>query len=136
MSAASTPLRDVDDAPPRERAKPQGMALPFDVVLVLGVIGLAICSLVAIKSSTADDIKGDPTYYFERQLIFFCVGGVLSLALVKLDYSRLRPARWWIYGFLMFSIIAVKLIGVTAKGSQRSIAFGPFQYQASESARS
>ncbi|HWI71744.1 MAG TPA: FtsW/RodA/SpoVE family cell cycle protein, partial [Baekduia sp.] len=132
MSAASTPLRDIDDAPPRERSRPQGMALPFDVVLVLGVIGLAICSLVAIKTSTADDIAGDPTYYYKRQLIFFVVGGVLSLALIRLDYSRLRAARWWIYGFLMVSILAVKVMGTVAKGAQRSIAVGPFQFQASE----
>jgi rod shape determining protein RodA len=132
MNAASTPLRDIDDAPPRERSRPQGMALPFDLVLILGVVGLAICSLIAIRSSTADDIAGSPTYYFKRQLIFFCVGGVLSLALIKLDYTRLRGARWWIYGFLMASIFAVKIIGTTAKGAQRSVALGPFQFQASE----
>ena len=84
MSAASTPLRDIDDAPPRDRVRPQGMALPFDVVLLLAVAGLAACSLVAIRSSTADDIAGDPTYYFNRQAIFFAVGGVISLALIKL----------------------------------------------------
>jgi rod shape determining protein RodA len=132
MSAASTPLRDVDDAPPRDRGRPQGMALPFDLVLILGVIGLAACSLIAIRSSTADDIAGDPTYYFNRQLIFFIVGGVASLALIRIDYSRLRGARWWIYGFLIASILAVKLIGSVAKGAQRSIALGPFQFQASE----
>ena len=66
MSAATTPLRDVDDAPPRERVRVQGMALPFDVVLLVAVAGLAACSLLAIKSSTADDIAGDPTYYFKR----------------------------------------------------------------------
>jgi rod shape determining protein RodA len=132
MSAASTPLRDVDDAPPRERARPQGMALPFDVVLILGVIGLGICSLVAIKSSTADDITGDPEYYFKRQAVFFVVGGLLSLGMIKLDYTRLRTARWWIYGFLMVSIFAVKVIGTSAKGAQRSVPLGPFQFQASE----
>ena len=114
MSAASTPLRDVDDAPPRDRVRPQGMALPFDIVLVLAVLGLAACSLIAIRSSTADDITGDPTYYFKRQLIFFAVGGVLSLALIRFDYALLRRARWWIYGFLMASIFAVKFIGSVA----------------------
>jgi rod shape determining protein RodA len=132
MSAATTPLRDIDDAPPRERTRPQGMALPFDLVLVLGVIGLAACSLVAIKSSTADDIAGDPQYYLKRQAVFFAVGGLISLAMIKLDYSRLRVARWWVFGFLMASIFAVKLIGTTAKGAQRSVPLGPFQFQASE----
>jgi rod shape determining protein RodA len=108
------------------------MALPFDLVLVLGVIGLAACSLVAIKSSTADDIAGDPQYYLKRQAVFFAVGGLISLAMIKLDYSRLRVARWWVFGFLMASIFAVKLIGTTAKGAQRSVPLGPFQFQASE----
>jgi rod shape determining protein RodA len=132
MSAATTPLRDVDDAPPRDRVRVQGMALPFDLVLVIAVAGLAACSLLAIKSSTADDIPGDPGYYFKRQIIFFAFGGVLSLALIRLNYGLLRRARWWIYGFLMVSIFAVKVMGATAKGAQRSIPIGPFQFQASE----
>jgi rod shape determining protein RodA len=132
VSAASTPLRDIDDAPPRDRARVQGMALPFDVVLLLAVVGLAICSLVTIRTATTDDIAGDPTYYFKRQAVFFAVGGVISLALVRFDYSLLRRARWYIYGFLMASIFAVKVIGSVAKGAQRSIAIGPFQFQASE----
>lgn len=132
MSAASTPLRDVDDAPPRDRVRVQGAALPFDVVLLLCVMGLAACSLLAIRTSTTDDIPGDPTYYFERQAIFFAVGGVLSLALIRLDYTFLRRIRWYIYGFLMTSIFAVKIMGSVAKGAQRSIALGPFQFQASE----
>jgi rod shape determining protein RodA len=132
MSAATTPLRDVDDAPPRDRSRPQGMVLPFDLVLLLGVAGLAVCSLIAIKSSTADDIPGNPQYYLERQAIFFGAGGLISLAMIKFDYSRLRVARWWIFGFLMASIFAVKLIGTTAKGSQRAVPLGPFQFQASE----
>lgn len=132
MSATTTPLRDIDDAPPRDRARVHGMALPFDVVLLLAVAGLAACSLLAIKSSTADDIDGDPGYYFKRQVIFFAVGGVVSLALIRFDYALLRRARWYIYGFLMASIFAVKVMGSVAKGAQRSIALGPFQFQASE----
>jgi rod shape determining protein RodA len=132
VSAATTPLRDIDDAPPRDRVRVAGMALPFDVVLVLAVLGLVACSLLTLKTSTADDIPGDPTYYFQRQAIFFGVGGVLSLALIRFDYSLLRRGRWYIYGFLMASIFAVKVMGSVAKGAQRSIALGPFQFQASE----
>jgi rod shape determining protein RodA len=131
MSATTTPIRDVDDAPPAP-PKPAGMALPFDLVLVLGVLGLAACSLVTLHAATADDIAGDPTYYFKRQATFFVVGGLLSLGLIGLNYTRLRGLKWWIYGYLMVSILAVKAIGTTAKGAQRSIPLGPFQYQASE----
>jgi rod shape determining protein RodA len=131
VSATTTPIRDVDDAPPAP-PKPTGMALPFDLVLVLGVLGLAACSLVTLRAATADDIPGDPTYYFKRQATFFVVGGLLSLGLIGLNYSRLRGLKWWIYGYLMASILAVKAIGTSAKGAQRSIPLGPFQYQASE----
>jgi rod shape determining protein RodA len=129
--AVSTPLRD-RDAPPTPRSRPAGMALPIDLVLLLGVLGLAACSLVTIHSATADDVAGDPLFYFKRQATFFAVGGVLMLAMIPLNYSRLRPLKWWIYGFLMASILAVKVMGTVAKGAQRSIALGPFQFQASE----
>ncbi|HEU4977250.1 MAG TPA: rod shape-determining protein RodA [Baekduia sp.] len=108
------------------------MALPIDLVLVLGVLGLAACSLITIHAATADDVAGDPGYYFQRQVTFFIIGGVLALAMIPLNYSRLRPLKWWIYGFLMASIFAVKVMGTVAKGAQRSIALGPFQLQASE----
>jgi rod shape determining protein RodA len=133
MSAATTPIRDVDDAPPPAgRSRIPGMALPIDLVLFLGVIGLAACSLITIKSATVDDVTGQPDFYFNRQAIFFAVGGVLCLVLSRVDYAVLRKVRWWVYGFLMASIFAVMATGTVAKGAQRSIAVGPFQFQASE----
>ena len=131
---ATTPIHDLDDAPPPQSGwnRVPGMALPIDLVLILGVVGLAACSLVTIRSATADDVPGQPGYYFDRQAIFFAVGGLISLGLSRLDYGILRRRRWWIYGFLMTSILAVMAIGSVAKGAQRSIPVGPFQFQASE----
>jgi rod shape determining protein RodA len=132
--SATTPIRDVDDVPVggRAEARPAGMALPIDLVLFLGVIGLAACSLVTLRAATADDVPGQPDYYFQRQGIFFAIGGVLCLVISRLDYALLRRVRWWIYGFLMTSILAVMGMGTVAKGAQRSIPVGPFQFQASE----
>jgi rod shape determining protein RodA len=132
--SATTPIRDVDDAPAggRPPARPSGMALPFDLVLFVGLIGLAACSLITIRAGTADDVAGNPDFYFNRQAGFFAIGGVLCLALSRFDYARLRRVHWWIYGFLMASIFAVMAVGTVAKGAQRSIAMGPFQLQASE----
>jgi rod shape determining protein RodA len=135
MSAAMTPIRDVDDAPPggaRSGARPPGMALPFDVVLLIGVPGLAACSLITIRASTEDDIPGDPLYFLKRQAAFFAVGLFVALVLSRVDYSRLRELKYGVYGFLLLSIFAVMALGSVARGSQRSIALGPFQFQASE----
>jgi len=132
--SAMTPIRDVDDAPAGGRgpARPPGMALPFDVVLLLGVLGLAACSLVTIGDSTRGDVPGDPHYFLKRQAIFFGVGLLLALVISRIDYSRLRELKYGVYGFLMASIFAVMALGSVARGSQRSIAIGPFQLQASE----
>ena len=133
MSAATTPIRDVDDTPPTPRAmRPPGMALPFDLVLVLGVVGLALCSLVTLHSATATDVAGDPNYYVKRQAIFFVVGGLVSLVLLRVDYSLLRRLKWPIYGFLIFSVLAVGALGSTTRGSRRAIQTPFFEIQASE----
>jgi rod shape determining protein RodA len=132
--SSMTPIRDVDDAPAGARgpARPPGMALPFDVVLLLGVLGLAACSLVTIGDSTRGDIPGDPHYFLKRQAIFFGAGLLLALIVSRIDYSRLRELKYGVYGFLMASIFAVMALGSVARGSQRSITIGPFQLQASE----
>jgi rod shape determining protein RodA len=132
--SATTPIRDVDDAPPgaRTSSRPPGMALPFDLVLLLGVIGLAACSLVTLHSATANDVPGNPTYYFKRQAIFFVVGGLLSLVFLRVDYSRLRELKWVVYGVLITSILAVGAFGTTSRGSRRVLSTPFFEIQASE----
>jgi rod shape determining protein RodA len=129
MSSGPVPaIRDVDDTP-RPAARPAGMALPFDLVLLLATVGLAACSLVTIHAAT---LAGDAYYYVERQAVFFVLGGVLSLLVARLDYSRLREAKWGVYGVMMLSIFAVMGLGTVAKGAQRSIPLGAFQLQPSE----
>jgi rod shape determining protein RodA len=137
MSTAPTsPIHDVDDAPvgtgARAAGRPAGMALPIDVPLLLGVVGLAICSLLTIKSATADDVAGDPHYYLKRQAVFFVVGGLIALPLLRFDYSHLRRLKWPLYGFMVFSVVLVGLVGTTSRGSKRVISTPFFDVQASE----
>jgi len=130
MSSGATPIR-----PARETvalAAPRTFALRFDPVLLLGVLGLLVCSLVTIAGSTKDDIPGSPHYYVERQSVFFAVGLVLMLALTRLDYSRLRELKYPIYGFLVVSILVVLGLGGATRGSKRWIDVGFFQFQPSE----
>ena len=48
--------------------------------------------------ATADDIAGDPNYYVNRQAVYFVVGTLLAVVLARVDYSRLRGAKYGIYG--------------------------------------
>jgi rod shape determining protein RodA len=128
----STPIHDVDDVPAASAARPMGLTLPFDPILLLAVLGLCAASLVTIGGATADDIAGDPHYYVDRQAIYFVVGAVLAVVLARVDYSRLRGAKYVVYGLLIASILAVSALGSVARGSRRAIDLGFFSFQASE----
>jgi rod shape determining protein RodA len=128
----STPIHDVDDVPGASNARPMTLVLPFDPILLLAVIGLCVASLITIGGATTDDIAGDPHYYVNRQAVYFVVGAVLAVVLARVDYSRLRGAKYVVYGLLIASIVAVSALGSVARGSRRAIDLGFFSFQASE----
>jgi rod shape determining protein RodA len=108
------------------------LRLPVDPLLVLATVGLAALSLAAIGISTQDDIPGSPSYYLVRQGSFFAVGAVMVVALSRLDYSRLREAKYVVYGLMVVLILTVLAFGSVARGSRRAIELPFFQVQPSE----
>jgi len=136
-SAPTSPIHDADDMPvagtgARGAARPAGMTLPVDVPLLLGIVGLAICSLLTVKAGTADDVPGDPHYYLKRQALYFVAGTLLALPLLRFDYSHLRRMKWPLYWFMVGSVVLVGLVGTTSRGSKRVISTPLFDVQASE----
>ncbi len=131
MSAHATPIRDASDMPP-PLPRPPGMALPFDLVLVLAIAGLCICSLLTIDAATASDEGVSSNYYVHRQAAYFAIGALLALTMTRLDYSRLRELKYPIYGLLLASIMAVVAFGSVARGSRRAIELPLLSFQASE----
>jgi rod shape determining protein RodA len=127
----TTVIKDTSNAPPAP-PRPLALALPFDPVLALAVIGICVASLVTMAGATADDIPGQPHYYVERQGVYFAVGAVLALLVSRIDYSRLRELKYGLYGFLIVSILMVMMLGSVARGSRRAIQLPFFSFQASE----
>jgi len=125
---ATGAVRQRETAAPRTRA----WSLSFDPVLALAVLGLGICSVVAVGAATADDIPADPRYYADRQAVYFAVGALLAALLWRIDYSRLRELKLAIYGALIVSILAVMALGDVARGSRRAVDLPFFSFQASE----
>jgi rod shape determining protein RodA len=128
----TTQIRDAEPASAASSSRAAGMALPFDPMLALAVVALCVGSLVTIAGATADDIPGDPRYYVTRQAIYFGVGTLVAVVLARIDYSRLRDAKYVVYGLLLASIVAVQFLGSVARGSRRAIDLGFFSFQASE----
>ena len=69
------------------------------------------------------------------QLVTALFGIVVALLLAKLRLERLKPLLIPIYIATVISLIAVRVIGVTALGAQRWISIGPFNIQPSEFAK-
>jgi rod shape determining protein RodA len=130
--ALSTPIREVDEPEVVPTTRAPGMLLPFDAILALAVVALCVCSLVTLSGATADDIPGDPNYYVTRQGAYFAVGALVAIVLSRLDYSRLREAKYVVLGLLLCSVVAVQFLGTVARGSRRAIDLGFFSFQASE----
>ncbi len=125
----TTPI--VDPGLP-EVTVPRRIALPFDGVLLLAVIGICAASLVTLNYATANDIDGRPDYYVTRQAIYFVVGLLLAAGVARIDYSRLRELKYGLFAVLISSILLVSAVGQVAKGARRAIDFSFFSFQASE----
>jgi rod shape determining protein RodA len=113
-------------------APPRPFALPFDPVLTLAVLGLAVCSAITIRDATRFDVPGQPHYFVDRQAIYLGIGVLLMAGLSRLDYSRLREFKYGVYTLLIVSILAVLGLGHAANGSVRAINLPFFSFQASE----
>ena len=129
MSVA-TPIKPATEPPPP--LTPREFRLRLDPLLLLAALGLVACSLVAIASSTRDDIPGDPNYYLYRQAAFAGIGLVLMYGMSRLDYSRLREMKYAVYGLMIGSIAIVYAVGAASRGSKRWIPTPLFNLQPSE----
>jgi len=130
QAARSSPIQAPD-----EQLAPTGartFTLPLDPLLTLAAGGLALASVVTLGPTTQNVIAGQPNYYVHRQAVYLVVGGLLMLAVSRLDYGRLRQLKVGIYALLILSILAVLGAGHSAQGAQRAIALPGFSFQASE----
>ena len=124
-----SPIKPAEEAPP---PPPRTLRLPFDPLLTLAVIGLAVCSIVTLGAATKNLVPGNPRYYVDRQAVYLGVGLVGMAILSRVDYALLRRYKTAIYVALIVSILAVLGLGHAARGSQRAINFPLFSFQASE----
>ena len=124
------PIQPASDPPPP--LMPREWRLRLDPLLLLAAVGLVVCSCIAIKGATADDVAGDPLYYVERQIVYGVIGVLLMYGISRLDYSRLRELKYVIYGFLIGSILLVFGVATATRGSKRWIDTPFMTFQPSE----
>ncbi len=130
MSSALSPLQPSQET--AQETRRTSFSLPLDPLLLLAVIGLAICSAITIKTATAEKIAGDPHYFVDRQIVYLVVGMVLMVGVSRLNYDWLRQLKYWIYGGLVLILLAALALGRESLGSTRAISLPLFSFQSSE----
>jgi rod shape determining protein RodA len=95
---------------------------------VLLICCLAAVGYVALYSAAG----GSPEPYAQKQLIRFCIGLVIMVAIAMTDIRIIARYSWWLYALGIILLLVVAKYGHVGKGAQRWIAIGGFQLQPSE----
>jgi rod shape determining protein RodA len=103
----------------------------LDWILLLSVMGLTTFGGFAIYST---ELGKTHNYSYQHWLVS-AVGLVLVMVLSRWNYQILLRWYWGIYALTNFSLIAVLIMGVTAKGAQSWISVAGFNIQPSEFAK-
>ena len=115
-----------------ERAAVAGIVRSLDWLLLAGVGGLVAVGLWAVSGVTHFLVRGNPQYYFDRQIVYVVVGFCALVVALLVDPDIYR--RFWRpLFFSTVGLIAIVLIlGRAARGSTRWIDVGFFTFQPSE----
>lgn len=126
--------------PESRRARVPALWPNIDHPLLGAIAVLTLVGLVMVMStsvSLAERQTGDVFYYFKRQLMFFCLGGGLALAALRLRLATWQQASLPLLGLVYFLLILVLIPGVgrEVNGAVRWIPLGLFSLQVSEVAK-
>lgn len=99
----------------------------FDFLLVALVMALNIIGILAIGSAK-ESVQN-------KQIFGMALGLSLMLVIAVMDYSFLLKFYWLAYGFILFTLILVKLYGEETNGAARWLDLGFFQFQPSETTK-
>jgi cell division protein FtsW len=102
----------------------------FDYLLLLAVAALLIIGLLMIYSATfalGYQLYEQPNYYLLRQLMWMAVGGVVMLAMARLEYHTWRRFSIPMMAVTMLLLGVVLVIGDVKFGGQRWLLNGSIQ---------
>jgi len=137
--AAPVPTRTLDLPIRRARVElvpaTRGLA-SVDGWLFVAITAICAFGLVMVYSASevlAYQQTGNPSYFFERQLVFLAAGAAAMLLLARIDYHHLtRFSRLIGLGTVLLLVaVLVPHIGVEANGSRRWFDLGPIQLEPS-----
>ncbi len=103
----------------------------IDWWLLLLVLGLTFFGGTMIRSTELNQ----PLTHWIQHWLFGAIGTLIALGVARISYNHLLRWHWITYGLTNALLIAVMVLGSSAKGAQRWISFGGFNIQPSEFAK-
>jgi len=110
---------------------PLGRLRSADPILLVTSLALTAFGILAVYVAGTDDREG----YALNQTLGFVIGLLGAVPLALMDYRRLKGYLPLLYGVTIVMLLAVTVVGASAKGAQRWIDIGLVQVQPSEFAK-
>jgi rod shape determining protein RodA len=113
-----------------ERATSRGprMYFAFDPLLLLAALGLVACSLMTLRGP---EKALAPHNFVSHQALYAGIGLVAAIVLARIDYSRFREYRYFIFGTMV--LLNLVVYGMPAiQNAHRWIPLPLLQFQSSE----
>ncbi len=105
--------------------------------LTLLIIALLIASIGILSIYSSTYRKEDSAWKtaFKRQIIWIILGALFFMLMSSINYRRILDATYFLYGFTVFLLLLVFIIGVIRLGAQRWLKFFWLNFQPSELAK-
>lgn len=108
---------------------------PFDWKAFTIVIIILSAGIITIFSATHSYHYAARIPIYMKQIIWITIGMVFFIIGAKIDYQSLAKYAYVFYGFSIFLLLLVMVVGRTGFGAQRWLAIGGFRFQPSEVAK-
>ncbi|MEW6155456.1 MAG: putative lipid II flippase FtsW [Actinomycetota bacterium] len=131
-------LRPVPAPAPGRRGRPSRASAAAGLGIVVGFLCLlGLLMVLSASSVEALHVYGGAWLFFQRQLMWVCLGMAALVLVARSDYrrwQRLGAPAVVLCGLLLI-LVLMPGVGVTAGGSTRWLGFGPLNMQPSELAK-
>ncbi|RSL32888.1 putative lipid II flippase FtsW [Salibacterium salarium] len=107
----------------------------YDWWLISAALLLSVFGAIMIYSASfplAIDIYDNPSYFFDRQLIWLIIGWGLFFFFMHFRYSMLKKLSPFLIMLSVLLLIAVLILGTEIRGANSWITVGPFSIQPAE----
>lgn len=106
--------------------------LGVDIILVLSVLGLTAVGILFIYSSGITSKGFSTSNEYLRQIIWAVTGIAFMIALMFVNYGRLKNVALLLYGISVFLLVITLIFGQVVNGAKSWLGFFSFGIQPSE----